>query len=231
MDNDLPVSAALPQPPDGLPSANSTDGCSARARCRERGLRALGQRLAEALAADGIVPLLMRSSLAGLYIGAAARELRDGYTAAGAPMALVFVTIWALALRNWREALLVMFAPDASLWRPAHGVGWQDRLSLAVCRHAALWFFTLLVFLNVPWFAQYIVPLPLLASCVEHLVQGRRRRAEVSTDAASENGYGVQASQGVQGIEPVIQTQDAPSCTPIVQNVPSPIRSQESMNV
>jgi hypothetical protein len=138
---------------------------------------ALRRRLARAVAADGLVPGVARCLLAGLYFAVLINVFRRGGDAcACAITALLFIAIYAWVLDDWREAPLVLFAPDASLWRPPPGWNWLERLGVAACRHAVLWFVLPFLCAGLPCRPEWILPLPLLASVTQRALEGVRQR-------------------------------------------------------
>jgi hypothetical protein len=139
---------------------------------------ALGRRLARAVAADGIVPGVARCLLAGLYAAVLLDGLRGGDAIAIPVMVLVFLAVYAWVLDDWREAGLVLFSPDGSLWRPPPGWNWLERLGMAACRHAVLWLVATVLFIGLPCRPLWILPLPLLASVTQRVLEGVRQRLD-----------------------------------------------------
>jgi hypothetical protein len=137
---------------------------------------ALGRRLVPAVGGDGLVPGIARCLLAALYATALLSGFHDAETAALQIMALVFVMTYAWVLCDWREALRVLFTPDASLWRFPTGWSLFDRFGVAAYRHAVLWLVVPFLCAGLPCRPEWIVPLPLLASVTQRALEKLRQR-------------------------------------------------------
>ncbi len=175
------------------------------------------QKVAKPIFSEGVVVGLARIGLAALYASALFGGIRSADATAVQVMALVFITIYAFVLDDWREALLVLFAPDASLWRPPTGWNLFDRLGMAACRHAVLWIVVRPLLGGLPICPERVVPLPLLASSVQQGVRAWRRRLAASHHATRGHGAGSPAGDYDDGPERAVPAREAPAPDPVVR--------------
>jgi hypothetical protein len=95
-------------------------------------LIALVRHLVRAVGGDGLVPGIAHCLLAALCLVALLNGFRGGDALVGPVLASVFILLYTLVMRDWREAVITVFAPDRLLSDPELGLG--GRVALTVCR-------------------------------------------------------------------------------------------------
>jgi hypothetical protein len=125
------------------------------------------QRIVKRAFSEGTVVGSTRAALAALCVAALINGVRGGDALAGPIMALVFISSYALALRDWREAAIIVFAPDRMLSDLQVSLGW--RIAFTVLRLIGAGIFWTFLTLGLMPAGGLLAMVPLGASALQRL--------------------------------------------------------------